>query len=542
MIKFFFPESNRIGLPISITKRIPILLNVNIILVFYFFLASYTRLKADPSHTVPFFIAVNGTSMLYILSLFLVKGKRYMIASVVSTNAVLLDILWIGILLPIADGRDMYRLAGYVIGSCVANSLLSLNLKQIRNYAFASFLVLTLPALFIYAPQVGGFTGDLKTIYIMMFLLFAPVNLMLYFTSKLSVEVITLAEKELAINKEKATALDDLIKNAKDSLKIGETLAAASAESKRLSDGIRGALKSIRESSHGMTIDSRSADNSNKEVVTYAHEMQTSMHSQNTFLEETSAAVTEIMATIRNIASLAEQRKGNMDSVLKKIEIQGQDIKRIMGSLDRIRASSKDVLGVASGILDISEKTNMLAMNASIEAAHAGNAGKGFAVISGEIRKLSQETQTSTKSIGTALSKNEEVVTEAVSIVSAYASHIAEVTKDVHDTFYAIEEIINGLAEISQGTDELTQATGNMVSVSHETRDTVNGVTEKITESSLSVEHISKFAGTLDEMIEKLNKDFSAIEDLLERVAQVGEQNIINIQKLDHDMDAITKQ
>ncbi len=541
MHKFFFPERDRIGLPLSLSKRMPILINLNFILIAYFALATYTRYKTDPTLLLPLLLSVNGTSGLFLMSLALIRLRKYMMASTISIVGILMDTLWLGLFLPFTDERDLYRLALYIFASCIVNSMLSIHIRQIVIYAFAAFFILAGISILVYAPQVGGFKGEFITVFTTLFLVYFPSNLVIYFTGKLSADLIKLAESELATNRTKALALDDLIKNAKGSLEIGKTLLEASAESRRRSQGIMQSLSALRVSSKGMSNDSRCTDDANKEVVEYTRIMQKSVTNQNSFLEQTSSSVTEIMATIQNIALLADQKKAIMDAVLKKIEIQGQEIERINGSFDKIRSSSKDVQAVATGILDISEKTNMLAMNASIEAAHAGASGKGFAVISGEIRKLSLETQASTKSISDALSRNDIVVNEASSIVSAYTQHIKTVVNDVRDTFYAIEEIINGLGEISHGTSDLTSATGNMVSVAHDTEDAVNSVARKIDESSGSVEQISNFACSLEEMIGTLEADFHAIERVLEKVADVGDRNIKNIQKLEADMDRITK-
>jgi len=541
MNNFFFPERDRSGLTLSISKRMPILINLNFILVAYFALATYTRYKTSPAVMLPLLLSVNCTSLLFLVSLALIRFRRYMMASTVSIVGILMDTLWLGLFIPFSDARDLYRLALYIFASCIVNSMLSINIRQIVIYAFAAFFVMAGVSLLVYAPKVGGFKGEFLTVFTTLFLVYFPSNLVIYYTGKLSGDLIKLAESELATNRAKALALDELIQNAKGSLEIGKTLLDASAESRRRSLGIKESLSKLRVSSKGMSNDSRCTDDANKEVVEYTRIMQKSVTNQNSFLEQTSSSVTEIMATIRNIAHLAEQKKEIMDAVLKKIETQGQEIERINGSFDKIRDSSKDVLAVAGGILDISEKTNMLAMNASIEAAHAGASGKGFAVISGEIRKLSQETQASTKSIGDALTRNDAVVSEASSIVSAYTQHIKTVVNDVRDTFYAIEEIINGLGEISHGTSELTSATGNMVSVARDTEDAVNSVAKKIDESSNSVEQISNFACSLEEMIGTLETDFHAIEGVLERVTDVGERNITNIQKLEADMDRITR-
>jgi len=541
MTRLFFPEAHRKDLTIVLLKRVPILINLNILLIFYFLFASVTRFRVDPVGMRTFLIAINLTSITFLISLLLIRLRHYISASTVSTLGILINSLWIGILLPAAGAADLYRLAVYIFASSIVNTMLSIYKKQIVIYAILGYLVLLLPTVFIYAPRMGGLQGELLTVFMTMTILYIPVALVFWFTNKLASDVIAIAEVELDKNRQRAQELDRLIQKAKGTMEIGKTLMDCAAESKNRSNAIKEAFEQINKATKTMSGQSRCADESNQEVVDFANKMQDAVNDQNAFLEQTSTAITEIMTTIQNIAHLADDKKSLMNSMLEQLQTQGKEVNRVMEGFAKIRSSSREVLAVVSGILDVSEKTNMLAMNASIEAAHAGNSGKGFAVIAGEIRKLSQETQSNTHSISQALAKNDQVVNDAAGIVSKYTVNTESVIKDIQSTFNAIEEIISGLAEIASGTRELTDATGRMISVAHDTSDRVDGVTHKVKESSDAVAQISDFACQLDTMIDSLYQDFRAIETVLDQVHAVGEQNISNIRNLEIDLDRISE-
>ncbi|OHD16582.1 MAG: hypothetical protein A2087_04180 [Spirochaetes bacterium GWD1_61_31] len=527
-------------MPISLLKRVPILINLNYLLIAYFMFASFTRYLTDPTNVKLFFIAVNVTNGAFLISQILVRLRRYLAASTLSTLGILCDSLWIGVLLPSAGSADLYRLAVYVIASCVVNSMLAIRKRQIIIYGFLGYAVLLLSTLLVYAPRSGGFNGEIRTVFITMTMLYIPTMVVLLFTNKLASDVIQIAETEVDKNRHKAEALNQLIKNAKNSLQIGKTLLECADDSKTRGDAINTAIGFIKDAARDMSGESSCADTANKEVVTFADEMQTAVHDQNAFLEENSTAVTEIMTTIQNIAHLADQKRTVMDGLLGKLQEQEHGIHLVIESFERIRASSGEVLSVVSGIFDVSEKTNMLAMNASIEAAHAGSSGKGFAVIAGEIRKLSQETQTNTEAIGRALSRNDDIVTQATVIVHQYTDKTAGIIKDVQDTFNAMEEIISGLGEISLGTKELTAATGNMITIAHDTGERVVDVARKVKAGSESVARINEFACQLDKMIGELSVDFKVIEGALGQVKRIGEQNIEKIMTLEQEMDRIS--
>lgn len=211
MLKIFFPKEHRIGLPIATLKRVPILVNLNIIVILYFILACYARYKTDPVGFRIFVIVVTVTSLLYVTSLLLVRLRHYLSASILSDIGLLLDTLWIGILIPFADGRDLYRLAVYIFAACIVNSMLALKREQILIYACISLAVLTATPLFVYVPKLGGLTSELRTILITMVLLFIPVNISLFFTSKLATDLVSIAENELAINRENERTLEKIV-------------------------------------------------------------------------------------------------------------------------------------------------------------------------------------------------------------------------------------------------------------------------------------------------------------------------------------------
>ena len=540
MVKLFFPVKHRENLPIEFIKRVPILVNTNIVLIIYFFTASFTRYKSDPITNKTFFIAiVLTTGILFLTSLLLIRFRHYILAASVAMTGIFLNTLWIGIFVPVSSYMDLYRFSVYILAACSANILLSFRMIQYWIYSIASFIKFCAVSIFFYAPKAGGFEGDIKTIFIMLSMLYIGINAIFYLINKLSSSLLAIANAELQKNKEKADALNTLITNTKDTMKIGSDLVEYAHQSSQSSNQIQSELLAIVDSANKLSNDASCADETNRGIVDFAKKMMAAVDNQNTFLQETSSAVTEIMTTIQNIAQLAEQKKSIMNAVVNKIEAQGNEIKKLTEGFEAIQESSQSVLSVITSILDISEKTNMLAMNASIEAAHAGSAGKGFAVISGEIRKLSAETQVSTQLISQALARNQEVITTASDLIHRYTASLKDVIEDVRDTFNSFEEIIAGLSEINIGAKELTTATGHMVSISAETKDTISSITHQISDSSESIEHISSFACSLDARISNLKDDFARIESIIKQIKQIGDINIEQIKRLEAELDKI---
>lgn len=540
MLNWFFPKATRDKLPIALRKRVPILVYMDLMLMAYFMLSTYTRYKADPvgARTFAIVIMINCWTI-FPLSVLLVRLGRYSVAAFAGSFGLLLCTVAIGALLPITSPLDIYRFSVYLIAAAVGNSMVAIRKDQIPIFT-ACKLALYVAITFIFYPgKLGGFQGELRTIFTTMLLLNVAVDIVLLFTNKLSNDLVAIADEEMRKTQAKADALSSIMGKTKGSFEVGKTLLQASNDSLETGKAIRAALDGIRRDAGGLSTDSRRADVANKLIVQHAEGMRHAVQEQNDALESTSAAVTEIMTTIQNMASIAQDKKVTMDAVISSVASQATLLRKVNEGFARIQEASKRILTVAAGIMDVSEKTNMLAMNASIEAAHAGATGKGFAVISQEIRKLSEETKHSTESIREALTMNEAVVNEAAASVARFTTDIASVNEEVRATFHAMEEIINGLGEMSKGTKDLISSTGSMVGISQEVELNVQGVTEQIAAGSNSVETVSRFSSELEEKIAKATMDFASIEDALGRVRAIGESNIAQISELERDLAAI---
>ncbi len=374
MIQYFFPEAHRESLSVSARKRVPILVTLDFVLIAFFFLSSLLRYRAYPESSFVFFVAVLASSCLFIVSLVLVRLRRYVGASVVSSAGMLLNTFWIAFLLPVEHITDLYRFNVYLIASSVANSLVALRKQQVSFHMIASSILYAFVAVFIYLPFIASGQSSDFTSIITQALLLVSVNLCVLLLSRLNAELLEGAERESLRNRERTTALRELVGNAKDSLNGSRALVEASEESSRTGAAIRRALEELRAQAEQLIEEANSARKANSGVNEYVEGLKLSVDGQGAALEETGSAVTQIMSNIQSMAAIANAKREEMNRVLGGVESQGLELRRVVNSFDKIRDASKSVLAVAASILDISEKTNMLAMNASIEAAQIGRA------------------------------------------------------------------------------------------------------------------------------------------------------------------------
>lgn len=183
-------------------------------------------------------------------------------------------------------------------------------------------------------------------------------------------------------------------------------------------------------------------------------------------VEETAAAVDMLTRSISKNAERAAQARDKAGSVEKAVTNSGEVMKGATEAMDQMVASSKKIADIVALIDGIAFQTNLLSLNASVEAARAGHAGAGFAVVAAEVRNLAQSTANSSGDIRKLIEQSQAEVTEGVELVSKAASNlhlmvdsIGEVTVLMREISENTSEQANRLTEVNDVVTEFDQAT-----------------------------------------------------------------------------------
>jgi iron only hydrogenase large subunit-like protein/ABC-type transporter Mla subunit MlaD len=191
-------------------------------------------------------------------------------------------------------------------------------------------------------------------------------------------------------------------------------------------------------------------------------ELHTVVDSQSEAVDRSSSITGRMINTIKDTSKLSLEKQEDIKELIENAA-RGQESMR--GTIQSVQDISQSVDGIAQAIKIISAiaaNTNLLSMNAAIEAAHAGEAGRGFAVVSGEIRRLSESTRENSQNISRTL-KN---IINGISVTSKQSGdtdgRITEMSKEINSFAETMTSLINTLSELSAGSDEITTALKNL--------------------------------------------------------------------------------
>jgi len=180
--------------------------------------------------------------------------------------------------------------------------------------------------------------------------------------------------------------------------------------------------------------------------------------SQSSEVDRSSSITGKMIATIKETSNLSLEKQKDIQELIENASQGKESMRETIKSVQDI-SESVDGIGQAIKIISaIAANTNLLSMNAAIEAAHAGEAGRGFAVVSGEIRRLSETTRENSQNISRTL-KN---IINGISVTSKQSSdtdgRITEMSKEINSFAETMTSLIKTLSELSEGSDEITSA------------------------------------------------------------------------------------
>ncbi len=230
--------------------------------------------------------------------------------------------------------------------------------------------------------------------------------------------------------------------------------------------------------------------------------------------EELSSSTSNIIDSVQNgISEVHNARSKVLDGNTKlqqsidQVNNVAAGLAGVSENLGDLKTASQQITNIVSIIVDIAEQTNLLALNAAIEAARAGEAGRGFAVVADEVRKLAEKTNTSTQEISGMVGSIQKNVTDVVTKINTGIDDVKQSSDSINLVGESFTEVVNQMKTAAASVEPI-------LTIIEQQSEAINNITSTVTNVSIAsadnkviVDDVSQFSNKIGELAHQLKEN-----------------------------------
>ncbi|HHV62685.1 MAG TPA: methyl-accepting chemotaxis protein [Firmicutes bacterium] len=334
---------------------------------------------------------------------------------------------------------------------------------------------------------------------------------------------------------EMVSSLRHLIKQVTDSsaqvASTSEQLSVSAEESakavQQISETVQQVASGAQEQSQSAASSASSVEQLTQAITQVAKGAETQMNSiqaASNIMRETDESLNEVLGMLEKVGAASSK---NAESAAK-----GSDsVKNVIASMERIRGTTNDVaerireldghsreIGRILEVIDgIAEQTNLLALNAAIEAARAGEHGRGFAVVADEVRKLAERSSKETKAIADLIERVKQATQKAVEAIDAGTKEVETGSAVAHEAGIALDEIYEGASGAEKLVGDLVSSANSLKEAALNVGKAINEIVSIAEENTAATEEMSASA-------EEVKKSIDSVAAVSEESAAAAEE------------------
>lgn len=243
---------------------------------------------------------------------------------------------------------------------------------------------------------------------------------------------------------------------------------------------------------------------------------------QSSAVTQSSSSIEEMTASIESVSRIANNRQEALEKLVEVTGRGGEQVDVTNKLIEENAADTKEILEVIDIINNVASQTNLLSMNAAIEAAHAGEAGRGFAVVAEEIRKLAESTNENSKRIRKTITTIADRIRRIMEASNESRESFQQIDSDTRNNSQAMAEIASTMKELSLGSNEIMNAMTSLSTITQEIQES----SDEMRRDTLAVsESITSITGIGDQVQDGIQEIEAGAKDITTAMANVNDLN-----------------